>query len=231
MQINLSKSVNLQKGDQKILPGTLRVVDLMLGWEPSEVAKQRKVREPVKERKSGLGRLVSAATNLVNVVEDVATDALTSATREFRAVDVDASAFLVDGQGKFISRVWYGNLDDNISNIHHSGDNLTGKGAFPDETIHLRNLNDIPSSIQEVHFWVNIFSGSQDFGHVAECVAAVVDVEKREELYRFNLTGQYAGYSSILLCAISRSGSGWIFTALGEAYNENRLSDIIKNHY
>lgn len=216
--INLSKSpnfVNLQKGSQIALPGTLRVVDLMLGWEPTVTSAGHKVKD---KSFLGLGRLVNALDDSVNAV--------------VKNVDVDASALLVNAQGKVVNRVWFRNLSDRMNNVYHSGDNLTGKGAFPDETISLRDLNSIHQDIQEIHFWVNIFSGSQDFGDIQECIAAVADMEKREELARVNLTGQYPGKSSIFLCAISRApGGGWIFNSILEAFNEKRMEDIIRNHY
>ncbi|MDD4805128.1 MAG: tellurium resistance TerZ family protein [Candidatus Pacebacteria bacterium] len=215
--INLSKSpnfVNLQKGSQLALPGSLRVVDLMLGWEPAVIYEQK-----VKDKSFfGLGKLINSVDSAVNTVT--------------KAVDVDASVLLVNANGKVVNRVWFRNLHDTMNNIHHSGDNLTGKGDFPDETIHLKNLSEIHQDVQELHFWVNIYSGSQDFGDISECIAAVADMEKREELARVNLTGQYPGKSSIFLCAISRApGGGWIFNSILEAFNEKRMEEIIHNHY
>jgi stress response protein SCP2 len=219
MTVNLqkpdkSRSVNLQKGAQLALPGSFRVVDLMLGWEPS-------VSAPETARKNssmfGLGGLINRAESAINTVT--------------KSVDVDASCFEVDAQGKVINVVSFKNLSDRPNNIFHSGDNLTGKGEFPDETIHLKNLDNIDPRIQELHFWVNIFSGEADFGHIRECIAAVVDVQQNSEFCRFNLTGQFAGKSSILIGAISRNGPGWVYTAFGEAFNEKRIEDVIRNHY
>jgi stress response protein SCP2 len=211
--INKAFSVPLGKGAQVMLPAGLRIVDLMLGWEPSDEVKQ------VMKDKSfgGLGKLINRATSTVNTVA--------------KAVDVDASVFLVRADGTVANRVCFTNLSDSRNGISHSGDNLTGRGEFPDETISIRDLNSISPEIAELHFWVNIFSGSQDFGHVKDCIAAVVDMEKREELCRFNLTGQNPGKSSILIGAISRTPQGWMFSALGEAYNEKRIEEIIRNHY
>lgn len=219
MTVNLQKpittnSVNLQKGTQIALPGHFRIVDLMLGWEPSSAAS-----ETTRKNSSmfGLGGLLNRAESAMNTVT--------------RSVDVDASCFEVDGNGKVINTIYFRNLHDNPNNIHHSGDNLTGKGEFPDEIIHLKDLDNIDPRIKELHFWVNIFSGEADFGHVKECIAAVVDVQQNTEFCRFNLTGQYPGKSSILIGAISRSGTGWIFTAFGEAFTEKRIETIIQNHY
>jgi stress response protein SCP2 len=223
--VNLSKAptfVNLQKDQQIDLPISLRVVDLMLGWQPV-VEKQTAVK---KSGKGFLGKLISSVDNAVSeVVSD------NSRPRE-RKVDVDASVLLVDVNGKVVNRVWFRNLGDRTNKVFHSGDNLTGEGEFPDETIHIKDLSAIEPNIQELHFWINIFSGSKDFGDVSECIAAVADMEKMQELARVNLTGQYPGKSSIFLCAISRNGNGgWVFNSILEAYNEKRMEDIIKNHY
>lgn len=210
--IDVSKSIVLDIGKQLLIPPTLRVVDLQLGWQP-------RTSEPVMKDKAfgGLGGLVNAVAGGTK-----------------RSVDVDASVFLVNANEQVLKRICFTNLSDSRNQIFHSGDNLTGQGEYPDETIHIKDLNKISPEVTELHFWVNIFSGSADFGKIKDCRAGVVNVEKREEFCSVKLTADYSGYSSILVGAISRhpsDPSAWVFTSIGTAYNEDRLSDIITNHY
>lgn len=209
--IDISKSITIDIGKQAVLPQTLRVVDLQLGWQPYES-------EPVMKDNAygGLGGLVNAVTS------------------KKKHVDVDASVFLVDARERVLNRVCFTNLSDGRNQIFHSGDNLTGEGSYPDETIHIKDLRKISPEVAELHFWVNIFSGSKDFGSIRNCRAGVVNVETRQEFCGTYLTGDHAGKSSILIGAISRhpqDPSTWVYTSICQAYNENRLADIISNHY
>ncbi|MDR1702274.1 MAG: TerD family protein, partial [Sporomusaceae bacterium] len=95
------------------------------------------------------------------------------------AVDVDASAIMLAGNGKLIKNddlIYFGNLKHYSGSIEHHGDNLTGDGDGDDEQISVI-LNKIPAEIGKVVFVVNIYDcqkRNQHFGMIQNAFIRIV---------------------------------------------------------
>ena len=76
-----------------------------------------------------------------------------------QAVDCDASAILLDQNGKLTAKdrlIYFGNLKSRCGSVAHTGDNLTGAGEGDDEQI-LVDLSKVPSDVHKIVFVVNIY--------------------------------------------------------------------------
>ena len=72
--------------------------------------------------------------------------------------DLDASAFVLDGNGKVLSDqhfVFYNNPQDPSGAVAHKGDNRTGQGEGDDEVIEIE-LGPMPPNAAKVAFVVTI---------------------------------------------------------------------------
>lgn len=149
------------------------------------------------------------------------------------AIDCDASALLLDANGKLTSKdrlVYFGNLQSADQSVKHSGDNLTGAGDGDDEQINV-DLSRVPSGVQKIVFVVNIYDcvkRKQDFGHIANAFIHVVNPANGQELCRFNLTENYAGRTSLVVAEVYRHSNEWKFAAIGEGTNDASLSELVR---
>ncbi|MDP4127855.1 MAG: TerD family protein [Bacillota bacterium] len=149
------------------------------------------------------------------------------------AIDCDASAILLDTNGKLSSKdrlVYYGNLQSGDQSVKHSGDNLTGAGDGDDEQINV-DLSRVPSAVQKIVFVVNIYDCAkrkQDFGLIANAFIRVANANNGQELCRFNLTENYAGRTSLVVAEVYRHNNEWKFAAIGEGTNDASLSELIR---
>lgn len=136
-------------------------------------------------------------------------------------VDLDASAVLLDANGKAADIVYFGQLKSKDKSVRHSGDNLTGAGDGDDEQIEV-NLGDVSSNVKSIVFVITSYSG-QKFNAVKNVYARVVDVSAGEnEVVRYNLA-ESAGVTANVIAKLVRDGSGWAFTAIGE-YTDGRTA-------
>lgn len=148
-------------------------------------------------------------------------------------VDCDASAILLDAQGKLTSKdrlVYFGNLQSKDQSVKHSGDNLTGAGEGDDEQIQV-DMNMVPADIQKIVFVVNIYDcirRKQDFGLIANAFIRIVNAANGQEYCRFNLSESYAGKTSLIVAEVYRHANEWKFSAIGEGTNDVSLSELIK---
>lgn len=151
------------------------------------------------------------------------------------AIDCDASAILLDAQGKLTQKerlVYYGNLQSGDRSVKHSGDNLTGAGEGDDEQIHVK-LNEVPADVQKIVFVVNIYDcvkRNQDFGMIANAFIRIVNSSNDQELCRYNLTENYGGKTSLIVAEVYRHNNEWKFAAIGEATTDASLGDIIRRY-
>ncbi|AFQ43177.1 TerD family protein [Desulfosporosinus meridiei] len=151
------------------------------------------------------------------------------------AIDCDASAILLDGQGKLTSKdrlVYFGNLQSGDKSVKHSGDNLTGAGDGDDEQIHVE-LSSVPGSVDKIVFVVNIYDcikRKQDFGLIANAFIRVVNPVNGQEFCRYNLTESYAGKTSLVVAEVYRHNNEWKFAAIGEGTNDASLSELIRRY-
>lgn len=201
-------TINLQKGQKiDLTKGNPGLSRIMVGLGWDEVSKQ----------KSGglLGGLFGGGASA--------------------AIDCDASAILLDSQGKLTRKerlVYYGNLQSEDRSVKHSGDNLTGAGEGDDEQIHV-DLSKVPNDVHKIVFVVNIYDCTkrkQDFGLIANAFIRVVNSVNNQELCRFNLTDNYAGKTSLVVAEVYRYKNEWKFAAIGEGTNDASLSELIRRY-
>lgn len=140
-------------------------------------------------------------------------------------IDLDASAVLLNASGQPTDIVYFNELVSKDGSIRHSGDNLTGEGDGDDEQINV-NLSAIPANVQSVVFVITSYSG-QKFNSVQNVYARVVDTSAGEkEVVRYNLA-ESAGVTANVIAKVSRDGSGWAFTAIGEYTSGKTAHDTL----
>lgn len=151
------------------------------------------------------------------------------------AIDCDASAILLNDQGKFTSKerlVYFGNLQSGDKSVKHTGDNLTGAGDGDDEQI-LVDLGMVPNDVHKIVFVVNIYDAikrKQDFGLIANAFIRVVNSANDQEFCKFNLTDNYAGKTSLVAGEVYRHNNEWKFAAIGEGSNDASLSELVRRY-
>lgn len=151
-------------------------------------------------------------------------------------IDCDASVILCGEDGKLVSRdtnqccVYFGNLRHPSGAIVHQGDNLTGAGEGDDEQI-MVDLTRIPPQIHKMVFVVNIYDANvkrQHFGMIRNAFIRLVDMDKRSEICRFNLSEGYDGMTGLIVGEIYRRNGEWKFNAIGQPVREaSRLNSLL----
>ena len=145
-------------------------------------------------------------------------------------IDCDASAILLDSNGKCISNrdvVYFGNLEHSSGAVIHMGDNLTGAGDGDDEQIKVY-LQDVPSKYQRIVFTVTIYQAierRQHFGMIKNAFIRIVDDDTKKELCRYNLSDDtaYDGKTAMIFGELYRYKNEWKFSAIGEATNDGGI--------
>lgn len=150
-------------------------------------------------------------------------------------IDCDASAFLLDGNGKMVKTndlVYFGNLRSSCNSVVHTGDNLTGEGDGDDEQL-LVNLNKVPANIQEIVFTVNIYSAKskkQHFGMIENAFIRIVDTKTNKQLAHFNLTKDYSGKTAMIFASLYRENGQWQFKAIGEGTTDSSINELARRY-
>lgn len=148
------------------------------------------------------------------------------------AIDLDASAVLLNASGAPVDTVYFGQKKSKDGSVRHSGDNLTGDGDGDDEQI-VVDLTKIHSDVKTVVFVITSYSG-QKFDAVNNVYARVVDTSSasENEVVRYNLA-ESAGMTANVMAKISRESNGWVFTAIGEYTNgrtAHKTLDVVSKH-
>lgn len=147
--------------------------------------------------------------------------------------DLDTAAFLVGENGKVtndLDFVFYNNVNHSSGSVNHLGDNRTGEGDGDDEQIKV-DLSLIPSNINKVAFTVTIHDAQdrrQNFGQVSNSYIRVVDVDKNEELIKFELGEDFSIETAVVVAEIYRHNGEWKFNALGSGF-EGGLAALCNN--
>ncbi len=148
--------------------------------------------------------------------------------------DLDASAFLVDENGKAtgdIDFVFYNNLEHPSGGVIHTGDNRTGEGDGDDEQI-IIEFGKVPANIHKIAITVTIHDAvarSQNFGQVSNAYVRVVNEENNLELNRFDLTEDYSIETAMVVCELYRHGAEWKFDAIGSGF-QGGLSSLCSRY-
>ncbi len=142
-----------------------------------------------------------------------------------QSVDLDASALLFDAGGRLVDQVWFQQLRSKDGSVQHTGDNRTGAGDGDDESI-VVDLQSVPSSISQIVFVVNSFTG-ENFSQIENAFCRLVDSTANDtELARYELTGS-GTHNSQVMAKVSRAGSGWSMTAIGAIANGRTFQDLM----
>lgn len=137
--------------------------------------------------------------------------------------DLDASAFLLNEQGKCrqdADFIFYNNLVSTDGSVEHTGDNRTGEGDGDDEQIKI-HLNKVPSDVHRVAITVTIHDAEnrrQNFGQVMNAFVRLVDEDLGSEILRFDLGEDFSIETAVVFCELYRHGNEWKFNAIGSGY-------------
>ena len=173
---------------------------------------------------------------LSNVSVGLTWDEIPGAT----SFDADSLAVMLDENGKLVNNgaVYYGlapRAGDPFKSvdgsIHHSGDNLTGKGAGDDETL-TTSLNAVPAHVSKINFIINIHAAAerrQNFGQVPSCKARLYNQDSGEVLAKYDLVEDFSGATAVEVGQLYRYENTWKFKALGNALTGN-LQEIVARY-
>ncbi|MGB3367677.1 MAG: TerD family protein [Acidaminobacteraceae bacterium] len=148
--------------------------------------------------------------------------------------DLDASAFLVDVNGKAQNEydfLFYNNLKHPSGGVIHTGDNRTGEGDGDDEQI-IIEFSKVPPEINTIAITVTIHDAinrSQNFGQVSNAFVRVVNEDTNEELMRYDLTEEYSVETAMVVCELYRNNGEWKFNAIGSGF-QGGLDSLCKNY-
>ncbi|MCZ8538711.1 TerD family protein [Psychrobacillus psychrodurans] len=145
--------------------------------------------------------------------------------------DLDASAFIVDGNGKAFNEksfIFYNNLQSEEGSVIHTGDNRTGDGDGDDEQL-LVKLPIVPNAVQKVVFTVTIHDAEQrkqNFGQVSNAFIRIVNEDTNEEIVRYDLGEDFSIETALVVGEIYRHNNEWKFNAIGSGF-QGGLASLI----
>ncbi|MEK3993533.1 tellurium resistance protein TerD [Paenisporosarcina quisquiliarum] len=145
--------------------------------------------------------------------------------------DLDASAFIVDGNGKAFNEksfIFYNNLQSEEGSVIHTGDNRTGDGDGDDEQL-LVKLPIVPNAVQKVVFTVTIHDADQrkqNFGQVSNAFIRIVNEDTNEEIVRYDLGEDFSIETALVVGEIYRHNNEWKFNAIGSGF-QGGLASLI----
>jgi tellurium resistance protein TerD len=170
--------------------------------------------------KGGNVSLTKEAPGLTAVVVGLGWDVRSTTGTDF---DLDASALLVDANGKVVSDqhfVFFNNLKSPDGSVEHTGDNLTGEGEGDDEQIKV-NLAGVLPEVDKIVFPVSIHEGEsrqQSFGQVRNAFIRVINQAGGAELARYDLSEDASTETAMVFGELYRNGAEWKFRAVGQGY-------------
>ncbi|MEJ8636387.1 MULTISPECIES: TerD family protein [Streptomyces] len=170
--------------------------------------------------KGGNVSLSKEAPGLSAVVVGLGWDVRSTTGTDF---DLDASALLVDANGKVLTDshfVFFNNLKSPDGSVEHTGDNLTGEGEGDDEQIKV-NLAGVPAEVDKIVFPVSIHEGEsrqQSFGQVRNAFIRVINQAGGAELARYDLSEDASTETAMVFGELYRNAAEWKFRAVGQGY-------------
>ncbi len=148
--------------------------------------------------------------------------------------DLDASAFLLKGDGKVRSDadfIFYNQLKSTDGSVEHLGDNTTGSGDGDDEQVSI-DLSKVPSEIERIAFCVTIHEAEgrrQNFGMVSNAFIRVVDDSNGKELARYDLSEDMSTETAMTFAEVYRRNNEWKFKAIGQGFTGG-LGPLARNY-
>ncbi len=152
--------------------------------------------------------------------------------------DLDASAFLLDENGKLRRDedfIFYNNLESRNKAVIHTGDNLTGDGEGDDEVI-LIDFTKIPDDIKRIAICVTIYDAAargQNFGQVSNAYIRIAKMEDEfdtvgEEILKFDLEEEFSIETALVVAEIYLKNGEWKFNAVAAGY-QGGLEAIVRS--
>lgn len=147
----------------------------------------------------------------------------TNATDSGQAFDLDASAFLLNSNGKAISEnhfIYYNNLKSPEGCVEHTGDNTTGVGDGDDETIKV-DLSKLPAGCEKITFVVTIHDAEnrrQNFGQVRNAFVRIYDPTTNEEILKYDLGEDFSVETAVEFGELYMKDGSWKFKAIGSGF-------------
>ena len=145
-------------------------------------------------------------------------------------IDLDVSAFMLKGFNPskleaMEHAIFFNNPTSACGSIKLSGDSRDGDNGDIDEEIYV-DITKIPSDINVVAIYVNIFQPAATFSKVQKA-KAVVSNQDGNVLARFDMSSHLTDENSLLVGVIKRNGRAWDFIAKGEGYLVQDLNTIV----
>lgn len=137
--------------------------------------------------------------------------------------DLDASAFLLKGDGKVRGdhdMVFYGQPESLEGAVKHTGDNKTGAGDGDDESV-IIDLEKMPADVLRVAITATIHLAAkraQSFGQVSNAYVRVLDEATGTELTRYDLSEDYSTETALIFGAVYLHNGEWKFEANGQGF-------------
>lgn len=138
--------------------------------------------------------------------------------------DLDASAFLIGGNGKLPSDqhfVFYNNkLSPDGAVVGADDDTTGGSSDGDDETIQV-DLSKVAQNVQEIVFTVTIHEfdvRKQNFGQVRNSFIRIYNALDNEEIAKYELDEDFSTETAIEFGRLYRRDGGWRFEAIGKGY-------------
>ena len=164
------------------------------------------------------------------------------------AYDLDAVAFLLDGDGKVRNLgklgangrptleggdvVFYKSLVHPSGKVRLSGDNQSGSTSGDAEQIEVA-LDTLPDVYRQIIFAVAIYKGherKQSFAGVRRAHIRAVD-GKGQEICRYDIGSDPANHAcAMTFASVVRGANGWNFNAIGEFHDTDRFIDLLKRY-
>lgn len=148
--------------------------------------------------------------------------------------DLDASAFVLDANGKLLSDnffIFYNNLKSPDGSVTHTGDNLTGVGDGDDEQI-LIDLSNIDSRAAEITIVVTIHeaeSRKQNFGQVRNSFVRVYEPSSNDNILLYELEEDFSIETAVEFGRVYKKNDQWKFEAVGVGM-KGGLQDYINKY-
>lgn len=137
--------------------------------------------------------------------------------------DLDASAFLLDANGKVRGSqdfIFYNQMSSLCKSVNHTGDNRTGEGNGDDEMLKIE-LSLIPAEIDKIAFAVTIHDAEvrkQNFGQVGGAFIRIVNEVSGVEVVRYDLAEDASVETAMVFAELYRNGAEWKFRAVGQGF-------------
>jgi len=158
--------------------------------------------------KGGNVNLSKAAPGLTDVIIGLGWDPRIT---DGAAFDADASAFLLNDQGKVPDDkhfIFYNEKTSPDGSTVHQGDNTTGQGEGDDEKVEV-NLTKVAPTIQKIAFGVTIHEADtrrQNFGMISNAFIRVVNKADGVEIARFDLSEDASTETAMVFGELYRAG-------------------------